>query len=89
MKVGCFANCMIVTGSMSSYNEKNYYKLAVIGTDGFADNLDCTEDVFKKVMSNEFQKPFVYELQMEYSCGVTSKGRYQFLRVVGIGKKAG
>ena len=89
MKVGCVAKVMVITGSMSSYNDKNYYRLAVIGTDGSADNLDCTEEVYNRVMSNDFQKPFNYELDMEYSSGTTSKGRYQFLRVVNIGKKVG
>ena len=84
MKLGCVAKVIIISGSVSSYNDKSYYKLACVGSDGSADNIDCTQDVFNRVIKPDFKKPGTYEIDCEYSAGSSSKGRYQYLRVVGI-----
>lgn len=87
MKLGCVAKVMIISTSVSVYNEITYYKLAVVGTDGAADNMDCTEEVFSKVSAPTFKKPALYDVDLEYSAGSSTKGRYQFIKVVGIGNE--
>ena len=49
MNIGVKGNITILSCSKRSYNGKDYFNLAVMGTDGECGNLDCTDDVFNKV----------------------------------------
>ena len=84
MNIGVKGNITILSCSKRSYNGKDYYNLAVMGSDGECGNLDCTDDVYNKVSSDNFKKMTTYECDLSYVTGQGKNGRYQFVRVVAI-----
>lgn len=89
MQLGVKTNLFIISGSTSNYNDKAYYRLAVVGADGEAGNIDCTDAVYSKVTDSKFVRPATYVCEATYQTGQTKNGRYQFLKIIGVGEKVG
>lgn len=88
MNIGCKAKLTILSAGCTTLNDgRNFYRLAVLGSDGEAGNLDCNEEVYKKVNSDTFLKMKTYECQLSYVSGQSQKGRFQFVRVIGVGNE--
>jgi len=91
MKIGLKGNAMVLTATKnpSADGTKMYYSVAIVGADGFSDNLNCDEEVYNHVMDEKFVKPCMYSIDFAFSSGTSSKGRYSYLRVANIGQKVG
>ena len=88
MQIGCRAKLSILSASMTTAQDgRAFYRMAVLGSDGEAGNVDCTEDVYKKVSAEAFQKMKTYECELTYVSGQSQKGRFQFVRVIGVGNE--
>lgn len=84
MNIGCLADLTILGAGKRSYNEKTYYNVVVMGTDGECGNLDCTDEVYNKVSAENFKKMANYQCSLSYVTGQGKNGRFQFVRLVSV-----
>lgn len=88
MQIGCKAKLSILSANKTTAKDgREFYRVAVLGSDGEAGNLDCTDDVYKKVSAEGFQKMKTYECELTYVTGQSQNGRFQFVRLIGVGNE--